>query len=75
MLGVNETGFLVPHESCECKCGLDESICNSNQKGIMMKVGVSVKNYMIGVLVKMINYGILVHIIVNVIRQLKLISI
>ena len=32
MLGVNETGFLVQRESCECKCGLNESISNSKQK-------------------------------------------
>ena len=29
---VNETRFLVQHESCECKCGLNESVCNSKQK-------------------------------------------
>ena len=23
--GVNKTGFLVPHEPCECKCGFNES--------------------------------------------------
>ena len=22
----------MQHESCECKCGLNESVCNSNQK-------------------------------------------
>ena len=32
MSGVNETRFLVQHESCECKCGLNESVCNSKQK-------------------------------------------
>ena len=32
MSGVNETKFLVEHESCECKCELNESICNSKQK-------------------------------------------
>ena len=26
---VNETTFLVQHESCECKCGLNERLCNS----------------------------------------------
>ena len=31
MSGVNETRFLVQHESCECKCGLNESVCNSKQ--------------------------------------------
>ena len=31
MSGINGTRFEVQHESCECKCGLNESICNSNQ--------------------------------------------
>ena len=31
MSGVNEKRFLVQHEPCECKCRLNESICNSNQ--------------------------------------------
>ena len=26
MSGVNETGFLVQHEACECKCGLNKSV-------------------------------------------------
>ena len=29
--GVNETRFIVQHESCECKCGLNESMCNLKQ--------------------------------------------
>ena len=32
MSEVNERRFLVQHESCECKCGLSESVCSSNQK-------------------------------------------
>ena len=32
MSGVNETRFLVQHGSCECKLGLNESLCNSKQK-------------------------------------------
>ena len=32
MMGVNETKFLVQHESYECKCGLNESVCNSKRK-------------------------------------------
>ena len=32
MSRVNETGFLVQHEWCECKFGLNESVCNSKQK-------------------------------------------
>ena len=31
MLGADETRYLV-HESCQCKCGLNESVCNSKQK-------------------------------------------
>ena len=30
--GVNETRFLVQHESCECKCGLNKSVGNAKQK-------------------------------------------
>ena len=32
LLRVNEARFLVQHESCKCKCGFNESLCNSNQK-------------------------------------------
>ena len=32
MSGVNETRFLVQHESCECKSRLNEIVCTSNQK-------------------------------------------
>ena len=32
MSEVNETRFLVQHESCECKCGSNENVCNSKQK-------------------------------------------
>ena len=32
ILRLNETRFLIQHESCECKCGLNESVCNSKQK-------------------------------------------
>ena len=44
MLRVNETRLLVQNESCECKCGLNKSVCNSKKNGIMMNVGASVKN-------------------------------
>ena len=27
--GVNKTRFLLQHESCKCKFGLNESVCNS----------------------------------------------
>ena len=29
---INETGFLVQHESCEWRCRLNESVYNSKQK-------------------------------------------
>ena len=32
MSGVNVTRFLVQHELRECKCALNESVCNSKHK-------------------------------------------
>ena len=32
VLGVNEARFLVQHESCECECRLNQSVCSSRQK-------------------------------------------
>ena len=32
MSKINETRSLVQHESFKCKCGLNESVCNSRQK-------------------------------------------
>ena len=32
MSGVSETRVLVQHESCECKCRSNESVCNSKQQ-------------------------------------------
>ena len=31
MSGLDETRFVVEHKLCECKCGLNKSVCNSNQ--------------------------------------------
>ena len=46
MSEINKTRFLVQHESCECKCGLNESevYVIESKNGIKMKVGVFVKN-------------------------------
>ena len=30
--GINQARFIVQHELCECKCGLNESVCDSKQK-------------------------------------------
>ena len=32
MLLVNKTRSMVQHESCKCRCELNQSVCNSNQK-------------------------------------------
>ena len=32
MSGVSESRFLVQNESCQCKCGINESVHNSKQK-------------------------------------------
>ena len=32
MSGINETRFLIQDESLQCKCGWNESVCNSKQK-------------------------------------------
>ena len=43
--GVNETKYLVEKEWWECKCGLNESVCNSFQrKEIKINVNVATKN-------------------------------
>ena len=44
MSRVNEKRFLVQHEACKCKCRLSESVCDLNQNGVMMNVGVGVRN-------------------------------
>ena len=51
-------------------------ICVIQSKyGIMINVAMSLKNYVIGVLLKMIICGILVHVIANVIGQVRLTNI
>ena len=45
-----------------------------NKTRININADMSVKNWMIGVFVKMIIYGILVRVVVNAIRHVKLIN-
>ena len=45
-----------------------------NKTRININAEMSVKNWMIGVFVKMIIYGILVRVVVNAIRHVKLIN-
>ena len=43
--GINESKTLRKHISCECKCKLDGTKCNSNQcGGTTINVDVSVRN-------------------------------
>ena len=39
-----EKVYLLQHESCDCKCELNKSVCNSLQNRILMNVAVSVNN-------------------------------
>ena len=32
MSKINKTRFLIQHELCKCKCGLNENVYNSKQK-------------------------------------------
>ena len=41
--GINKSKTLTKHISCKCKCRLDGRKCNSNQSGIMVNAGASVK--------------------------------
>ena len=41
---VNETRFLVPQESRECKCELKKLYAIQKKKGIIMNATVSVEN-------------------------------
>ena len=75
MFGVNETRFLVQHESCECKRGLKEKVRNSKQEWNHSECWCeckeldgwgSCKNYYI---------GILACVVVNVIKHAKLMNI
>ena len=75
MSKVNQTRLLVSEECSECKYGLNETVCNSKQKCNHGECSISAKNYIIGVLVKVIIFGILVSVIVSVIRHIKLMNI
>lgn len=71
IIWVNETKYLLPHELCQCKCELHESVWIYCKQGIIMNVGVSVKSEVIAVLVKKVRCGILVDVILNVIKHVK----
>ena len=74
MSAVNETRILVQHESCECKCRLNESVCDFKQKWNQDECWCECKE-VDGVLVKTVTHGILAHVIVRVTRHVKLLNI
>ena len=60
--GINKSKTLTKHISCECKCKLDETKCNSNHWWNNVNVDVSVKNI---IYVKKNMFRILVYVIVK----------
>lgn len=74
--GVNDTSHLVQHELFNCKCRLNVNLNpNSNLIRIMVNVDMSLKNSTIEAFVKKVICGILVHVIVGVIKHVKLTNI
>ena len=71
---LNETRFKVQRESCEWKCELKKRVMQS-KSGIIINVGESVKTSKVWILLKRVICGILVHVIVSVIRHVKLMNI
>ena len=70
MLRVKKTRFLVQYES-----GLNmdwrKMFVIESKNGNIMNFGVSVSNNMVGVLVKMIIFGILPRVILNIVREIN----
>ena len=73
--GVNETRFLVQHESCKCKFGLNESVWNSKQKWNHNDFWCKCKQLDYWRPWKADICGILAHVIASVIKHVKLMSI
>ena len=64
MSRVNKPKGLFQHELCECKCRLNKNVHNC-KNGIIMCVIVNEKSWLIGVLAKVIIFGILIHVILS----------
>ena len=75
MSSVNETGFLVHHESCEFQCRLNVNVCNSKQNLNHHKCWCESKELVDWSSFKIITRGILVHSLVNAIKHVELVSI
>ena len=70
MSGVNKARYLVQHELCGCICRLNQLVCNSKQKWNHSKCGWECG----GVLEKRLICEILICVIVNVIKHVKLMN-
>ena len=70
MLRVKKTRFLV---LCESGVNMDwrKMFVIKSKNGNIMNFGVSVSNNMVGVLVKMIIFGILPRVILNIVREIN----
>ena len=75
MSGVNKTKFLVQHESQEYKCGLNETVCNSKQKWNHDECWCECKELDDSSSCKYHYMWILVRVILNITRHVKLANI
>ena len=63
----NETRYIKQHETCKCRCRLDASVCNDEQRWSIENVDVDVKNWLTKEDALKNLFGILVYVNVNVI--------
>ena len=75
MSRTNETRHIEWHETCKCKCRLDDSVCNNNNVGIMINAGGNAKNWFIKVYAIKDLFEIVVILSVNAINHVILVSI
>ena len=71
----NETRHIKWHQTCKCKCRLDESVCNNKQRWNDDKYGSNCKELIDKVYVIEDIFGILVIVSVNVINRVLLANI
>ena len=75
MLETNETKFLVQHESCECKCRLNENVCNYKQTWNREECQCENKELNDWIFCKNVTCETLLHVILSVEKHAELVSI
>ena len=75
MSRTNETRHREWHETCECKCRLNASVCNKNNVGTKINTDVNTKNWLIKVYAIKDLFGIQVIANVNVTNCVILVSV